>query len=336
MAITSVRGRQDPAQPVRPAPAEPKAYQAFVAQPPPNFLDGITQGTGSSELMDLLRRNPECGKENSYQKILRQWCAYVEALREAGVEPVILEDGREGSPMHPDRSYVQDQIFIVSVQGRKYGILANPGHQARAAELADVKAMASKSGIETLQIEMGHIEIGDIVPDWHSKTVFVGITAGEGKVPRTDDAGAAGFADVLGRIAPEFTVVGLKHEGSPHLGTHFTVIGKDIALCDPNGKIRFDMPYVLREGQLPFKGLTQFAEPGAQEGIIMVPESEGYAANVLVVNGFAIVPEGYDTVAKIVESVYGKENTKLLDFSESREMDGSSTCWSALHFELRE
>ena len=59
---------------------------------------------------------------------------------------------------------------------------------------------------------------------------------------------------------------------------------------------------------------------------IIIPEDEAYAANCIWMNGSVIVPEGYPTVAKLIEDAGYK--VILCDTSEFRKLDGGLSCMS--------
>ena len=309
--------------------------KALVRPPPQTVASGITENGSSAKA-----RYDIAETKKRHAKILDQWKAYVEALEEHGVK--VFEE--KPDEKNPDSHYIQDHAFVINTYLSSgplihYAITARPGSKARSRETNDVKNALRKQRAGLMELSRGRIEMGDVVPDFEHKVIFIGITVG--KKPRTDTVGVDNFARAIKAILPDFTVVGLKHSGSPHLGTHFTVLGNDIAVYDSKGMIKFDEPYIPRisdnSQQLPFNGLKQLvpydeAKPGTK-GIIELPPEEGYAANMLIVNNGAIVASGHPTAISIAKENFDKVTE--LEMSESRSMDGSLTCWSLLFNTLR-
>ena len=309
--------------------------KALVRPPPQTFASGITENGSVAKA-----GNDPTGTEKRHAKILKQWNAYVDALEEHGVK--VFEE--KPDEKNPDSHYVQDHAFVINTDLTSgpilhYAIMARPGSKARARETSGVKKALEEHGVGILELSRGKLEIGDVVPDFEHRTIFVGITVG--KEPRTDVTGVDNFAREVKAILPDFTVVGLKHSGSPHLGTHFTALGNGVAVYDSKCRIDFDNPYIpaipMTDQPLPFSGLKQRVpydeiKPGAK-GLIELPPEEGYAANMLVVNNAVMVASGHPTAVKIAKESFDKVTE--LEMSESRSMDGSLTCWSVLFNTLR-
>ncbi|MHB1830480.1 MAG: hypothetical protein ACYCO0_03740, partial [Candidatus Micrarchaeaceae archaeon] len=181
-------------------------------------------------------------------------------------------------------------------------------------------------GIYTEHVSYGNgafVEGGDILALESEHLVVVGIS-GTNNV-RTNKAGVDVLAEVLRRIDPEVTVVAVPHTGVLHLETGMTPLVSGLALKDPKCSIAWDNAYY------PIKGSQKITMPPWE--IIELPESEGYSAHVLPVNGGVIIADGYPTVKQLAQVEYKLKLVIAVPTDNLHIMDGSPRCLTVLHNE---
>lgn len=248
----------------------------IVKTPCPSVCDGITSA-------------PELGKPD-YEKALKQHAAYIEALKQCGVDVTVLP----ADDAYPDSCFVED----VAVVTRKCAIITNPGAATRNGETAAIgpvlERFFSPEHIHRIQAP-GTLEGGDVM--------MVGDTFYVGKSARTNEEGIRQFAAILQSYG--FACVCVPLEKVLHLKTGVNYLENN---------------NLLVSGEFCDKAC--FAQYRKTE----IPEVEAYAANCIWVNGTVLVPEGYPAVKAAVEGLGYPVLT--VDTSEFRKIDGGLSCLS--------
>ncbi|MBI3929031.1 MAG: amidinotransferase [Armatimonadetes bacterium] len=223
---------------------------------------------------------------------LEQHRGYREALRRAGVDMVTLEPDE-----HPDSCFVEDQalLFDGSV------VLTRVGHPGRRLEqpaiegaLRELLPAATFHRIE----EPGCLDGGDVCrvgSQW-----FVGLTA------RTNEEGYRQLCRLLEAAGQRCVAVAVP-PAILHLKSWVSALGKETVLAV--------------EEVAPF-----FREAGLS--VVPVQPGDSYAANVLRLGRYVVMPAGFPRVAR---QLAGLELEPLqIEMSEFRKQDGSATCLSIL------
>ena len=248
----------------------------IVRKPCKAMVEGITSA-------------PELGKPD-YALALRQHDDYIKALKECGVDVMILDADEE----LPDSCFVEDTAVIT----RKCAIIANPGAPTRNAEakkmIPAIKEFFSEDRIEYIKAP-GTLEGGDVM--------MVGDHFYAGRSERTNAEGIRQFIEILERHGLTGSEVPL--ELVLHLKTGVNYIEDNTML-------------VCGE----FIDKPDFAKYDK----IIVPEAEAYAANCIRVNDKVIMPKGYPETEKAIKGA--GFDVILVDTSEYKKLDGGLSCLS--------
>lgn len=226
----------------------------------------------------------------NYEKVLEQHENYIKALRKCGLEVHILEADEK----YPDSTFVEDTAIV----NDKCVILTNPGAQSRKGEVHAIfdfiKDNYNYEKIERIETP-GTLDGGDVMRI--NRCYYIGLSS------RTNKEGASQLSKILGSHGFTSYVVEMKE--SLHLKSGLNYIGDNCLLSIDEFE---DNPL-----------FQQF-------DIIQVEKDEEYAANCILVNGYIIMPKGYN---KLKETL-----TKLhyiiieLEISEFKKMDGGLSCLS--------
>jgi dimethylargininase len=201
---------------------------------------------------------------------------------------VITLDADDGLP---DCCFVEDTAVVAG----GIGLVTNPGAASRSGEVRDV-ALALENLVRVVRMRApATLDGGDCMRV--GKTIYVGRSA------RTNAAGI----EALARSFPSFRVISIDlPPGVLHLK----------CVCAPLDDERItlveSMPREL------FRGVD----------VVLVPESESYAANVLAIRRNVLVPEGFPRTAEAIARA-GLEPIPIAT-SEFRKADGALTCLSIL------
>ena len=155
----------------------------IVRKPAKSMIDGITSA-------------PELGKPD-YELAVKQHDAYIEALKQCGVQVTELEALEE----YPDACFVED----VAVLTRKCAIITNPGAPSRNGEKAYIAEVIRKfySEDQIAYIENpGTLEGGDVM--------MVGDHFYVGRSARTNAEGIRQFVEILERFGLSGSEVSLE------------------------------------------------------------------------------------------------------------------------------
>lgn len=253
-----------------------KFNHVIVRRPCKAMVEGITSA-------------PELGKPD-YELALKQHDAYIEALKQCGVDVTVLE----ADERYPDSCFVEDPALIT----RKCAIITNPGAASRNGEkdeiVGAVKKFFSDDQIEYIKAP-GTLEGGDVM--------VVGDHFYVGRSARTNEEGIRQLTEILAKY--DMTCSEVTLEKVLHLKTGVNYLENNNMLVS-----------------------GEFIEKPDFEKYdkVVIPEEEAYAANCIWVNDKVIVPEGYPAVLEAVKGM-GYE-TLLVDTSEYRKLDGGLSCLS--------
>ena len=248
----------------------------IVRKPAKSMINGITSA-------------PELGKPD-YELAVKQHDAYIEALKQCGVQVTELEALEE----YPDACFVED----VAVLTRKCAIITNPGAPSRNGEKAYIAEVIRKfySEDQIAYIENpGTLEGGDVM--------MVGDHFYVGRSARTNAEGIRQFVEILERFGLSGSEVSL--EKVLHLKTGVNYLENNTFLVSGE--------FIEKD---EFKN----------SNLIIIPDEEAYAANCIWVNDKVIVPAGFPKVEKAVRDA-GYE-VIVTDTSEYRKLDGGLSCLS--------
>lgn len=248
----------------------------IVRRPCKAVCDGITSA-------------PELGQPD-YEKALKQHDAYIEALRQCGVEVTVLPALDE----YPDSCFVEDTCVLT----RECAIMDNPGAGTRNGEAAlmepTIRQFFPEDRIEHI-VAPGTLEGGDVM--------MVGDHFYVGRSARTNEEGIRQFIAILEKYGLSGSEVPLERVLHLKTGVNY-----------------------LEDGNMLVSGEFIEKPDFAEFNKIVIPEDEAYAANCIWMNGTVIVPEGYPAVLKAVQDAgYA---TLVVDTSEYRKIDGGLSCLS--------
>ena len=209
--------------------------------------------------------HPELGAPD-YEKALEQHRAYIETLRQCGVDVTVLP----ADEAYPDSCFVEDAAVLT-----KYcAVITNPGAPSRKGETAAIEPAVAEfyPPDKIFHIKApGTLEGGDVM--MCGDTFYVGLSG------RTNPEGVKQLANILEPFGCK--VVGVPLTEVLHLKT---------------GVVYLENGVMLTAGEFctkpAFEGYTK----------ITVPEGRAYATNCIWVNGKVIVPEGYPKVLKAVQA----------------------------------
>lgn len=260
-------------------------HRALVRSVPASYKRAIARffGTGPTDI--------------ALAKVQHQ--AYIDALRQAGVEVHCLE----ADDNHPDCTFVEDQAVVVD----GHMLLPTPGAPSRVAEQPPIAEflMSALEGIQTCN--MGgdaRMDGGDIVR--LGDLFFVGRSS------RTNDLGIASLRSLLDFFDYELRIIDIPPQAL-HLTSICSTPTDDIILA-PEGYLDADAFGILPVGC----------------EVIWMPAEETYGCNTIgLPNGTVLIAEGYPTVKATLEQ--RGLTTVELDMSEIRAADGSLTCCSIFY-----
>ena len=222
---------------------------------------------------------------------MQQYDAYLDALRACGLAVRVLDvDDR-----FPDGHFVEDPAVI-------YGDLAFICRPADPSRRDEGAAIAVQLPSQLRQIHTtgqgAFIEGGDVLVC--ADQVLIGLGS------RTNEAGAIQLKDALHSVAPDLPVYLVVFSGVLHLKSGLTELAPGVFVQDPQMQHSHDLA-----------GTT-----------LMLPPEEGYAANVLPMNGKLLIAAGCPTLLEYARRYYDDREIIVVDKSEFHKMDGGLTCMS--------
>ena len=223
-----------------------------------------------------------------YEKALVQHAEYVKALKQCGVNVLVLVADEQ----YPDAAFIEDVALLM----QECAIITNPGAQSRQGEITGIKHVLSDNYANIEEVHSpGTVEAGDIM--------MVGSHFYIGLSERTNPNGAQQIIAILEKYGLSGSVIRLEHV--LHLKT-------GVAYLEHNNLVAC--------GEFVSKSEFQ------KFNILEIDADESYAANCIWVNDRVLIPKGYPKARKTIESA-GYEIIEL-DVSEFRKLDGGLSCLS--------
>ncbi len=223
-----------------------------------------------------------------YQKALEQHREYIQALQDCGLEVIVLEANED----YPDSTFVEDPALITP----KCAIITNPGAPSRKGETQEIREVLLDyfPNLEEIQ-EPGTAEGGDIMRV--GSNYYIGLSE------RTNLEGTNQLIRILESFGLNGTVVELENVLHLKTGVSYLEGGTLLAAGEFLSKAEF-IKYQILE----------------------ISQTESYAANSLWVNGTVLVPAGFPQTEEKIQ--YAGYQTRVVDVSEYRKMDGGLSCLS--------
>jgi dimethylargininase len=232
---------------------------------------------------------PACAPDLA--RALAQHRAYCEALTACGLTLTPLP----ADPAYPDSCFVEDPAIVTA----KGAMVTRPGAPSRLGE-ADSIATALRSWYSGLvrMTPPGTLDGGDVCQvDGH---FLIGLSG------RTNEEGARQLTALLETLG--------------YLSSNIDIRGTDRLLHLKSG-----MSY-LGDGRIVVVPELRRVEALRPYELIVVPDSERYAANCLRINDRVLIAAGHPDLAGTLSGL--GYDTLPVDLSEFRKMDGSLTCLS--------
>lgn len=228
--------------------------------------------------------------------VLEQHQLYCEALQACGLALTTLD----ADLRFPDSTFVEDTAILTP----RGAVLTRPGAASRAGEVDAIRPVILSFFATPLTIEApGTVDGGDICEaDGH---FLIGLSA------RTNEQGAGQLAEHLGRWGYTSSIVDIRTKPALlHLKSGIAYLGGSLWVADG----------AIEDEVRSCKGVD-----GASR-IVVVPRSEGYAANCVRVNDAVLLPAGYPLMRAALE----ERGCRVIpiDVSEFRKMDGGLSCLS--------
>jgi dimethylargininase len=212
---------------------------AIARSPAENFAEGLTTaGLGAPDFV-LMQAQHE---------------AYVDALRDAGLEVQVLE----AAPRYPDAHFVEDAAVVTP----EVAVISRPGAPSRRGE-AELMEPVLAAHRPLARIEPpGTLEGGDVLQI--GRRFFIGVTA------RTNEAGARQLEQLLSEHGYRCALIPVTH--TLHLKSDLNAVSEETLLVTP--------------------ALAEHEALAGYEKIV-VKTDETYAANVVRVNDRLLMPRGF-------------------------------------------
>ena len=223
-----------------------------------------------------------------YDLALRQYDTYLQALRDCGLAVRVLP----ADDRFPDGHFVEDPYVIF----RELAFHCRSGAPSRQGEGDSLKPHLSDLRLVEAPAD-AQIDGGDVLVC--ADRVLVGISE------RTNRAGFEALRSALRTVMAGVRVDPVPFSGVLHLKSGLTELAPGVLIHDPSLLTDYDLSWAR---------------------VITLPPDEGYAADVMPVNGTVFVAAhclaAYAAADKYCEQV------KTLDLSEFVKMDGGLTCLS--------
>lgn len=250
------------------------------------FTKAITRQPAAS-VVDGLREGE--GVNPDVVKFAKQHAAYVSALKQAGAEVTELPP----LEAYPDSVFVEDTAICL----KDAAIVLRPGASSRFGEAKAMRPVLQRHFSEVVDLPgAGFIDGGDVLlSDRHA---FIGLSA------RTNITGLYALGSTLA-----------KHGYSP------------VKVETPPSILHFKTECGLLDSKTIFAtqaiASTRCFE---DQRIILVPEGEEGAANIVRYNDVVFLSAGYPKSEALLKSE--GFNTVVLDTSEAAKVDGGLSCMS--------
>ena len=237
-------------------------------------------------VVDGLRAGDHDGP--TFEAVAAEHRAYVAALERAGLAVELLP------PLErfPDSVFVEDPAFVLA----EAAIVLRPGAPSRLGEAESIAPVLHRRFERVLALDRGHVDGGDllVLPG----EILVGLSA------RTDREGAQRFVELAADVGHRARIVATP-PGVLHFKTGCALVGEQTVIATP-----------------------ALAAAGVFDGleVLITPEGEEKAANLLRVNDVVLIGADYPRTAELL----AKRGYELvpLDVAEIRKIDAGLSCMS--------
>jgi dimethylargininase len=257
-----------------------------LTEPSYEFTRAITRLPAHSIVNGL--RAEDVGNPD-HEQMLKDHAHYVATLKEAGASVTELP----AVEAYPDSVFVEDVALCLP----EVAILMRPGAPSRLGEVGEMAPVLRDVYEQVLAIEgPGFIEGGDILTT--SREILVGRSA------RTDKAGVAGLAEIVGQFGYQLREV-MTPEGVLHFKTDCSLL---------------DAETILSTKRLDASGCFE------NYRVIHTCDGEEAAANTIRFNQLVLMPAGFPrTRERLVEAGY---DIREINNSECARLVGGRSCLS--------
>lgn len=197
----------------------------------------------------------------------------------------------ESDEKYPDGCFVEDTAIVT----KKMAVITKPGNITRLGEEEIIAEILSKhKKIESIELP-GNVDGGDILRV--NNHFYIGISK------RTNKEGAKQLASILYKYGYSSSEIPVRTV--LHLKTGITYLDND-----------------------NFISIDEFSKIFTSSNIISLNDDENYSANCLLINGFLLIPKGFQkSKQQIIDLGY---KIIEIEMSEYRKIDGGLTCLSLL------
>lgn len=187
--------------------------KAIVRKPGENFADGITTSTLGSP---------------NFKKALKQHTAYCDALRQCGVEVIVLEADLN----YPDGCFVEDTAIVTE----EMAVITKPGNSARLGEPESIAEILVKYKKLEYLFDKGRLDGGDVMRV--GKHFYIG------RSNRTNEEGASQLGEILKKYGYSSSEIPLKN--SLHLKSGVTHLGENRFVAIPEFQPFFEVKNTIK------------------------------------------------------------------------------------------
>jgi dimethylargininase len=220
---------------------------------------------------------------------LRQYDAYLNALRSCGLEITVLPPDER----FPDGHFVEDAAVIF----RDMAFICRSGAPSRVTEGEEIAKYLRHLHLVTVQGDEGLVDGGDVL--FCADRVLIGLSA------RTNWAGAEQLRSALRDVQANLRVDIVSFSGMLHLKSGLNQLAPGVLVRAPAMQLDYDV---------------SFAET------VVLPPEETYAANLLPINDTLLIAAGFPAVRTLAEKHYA--HIIALEMAEFEKMDGGLSCLS--------
>ena len=215
-----------------------------------------------------------------YHAVVAEHDAYVDALRESGVNVSILPPLSQ----YPDSVFVEDPAFVYA----DTAIVLRPGAPSRFGEAEQIAPHLHEHFRQVIAMSSGYADGGDILRT--EREVLIGLS------DRTNRAGADAFAAHLGELGLECRIVETP-PGVLHFKSDCSLLGDDCILTTQR----------LADSGV-FAGYRQLVTPEGEEAaanairvndVVLVSARYSRTIDKLEGEGYRVLPMRVDEIAKI-------------------------------------
>ena len=249
-------------------------------------FDSAIVRTPAPSVVDGLRTGG--GEGPSYEGVLAEHRAYVAALKRAGLAVEILPP----LDAFPDSVFVEDPAFVLAEDA----ILLRPGAASRIDEAEALAPVLERRFGRVLKLDRGFVDGGDLL--MLAGGILIGLSG------RTDRTGAEGFVELAAELGHRARIVATP-PGVLHFKTACALLDEATVIATP-----------------------ALAAAGCFEGIevLVTPEGEAKAANLLRLNDQVLIGADYPRTAELLAR-RGYELVPL-EVAEIRKIDAGLSCMS--------